>query len=77
MSDRVEIKGNELENVTGGALKWIANGKIVYPLDNPNAVYHYVSYSQCQTAIREMGALAAQDESTLIALMERGLVYKA
>lgn len=76
MAERTEIEMNDLENVTGGALQWIAQGKVVYPMNNPSAVYHYVSYSKCIAAIQQMGPLAEQNEDTLIALMDQGLVYK-
>lgn len=76
MNDRLEISMDDLESVTGGALKWVAKGKIVYPIDNPNAVYHYKSYSKCIAFIQQMGPIAEQNEDTLKALMQEGLVYQ-
>lgn len=76
MANRIELSMEEVEEVTGGALKWISKGKIVYPLDDPSAVYHYYSYKDCKAALAEMGANGVQNEDTLKALMAKGLVYK-
>lgn len=74
MADRIEINGNELDNVVGGALRW-SKGK-VYPKDNPSAVYRYSDYDACVDYIKRNWPGGAQNEDTLKMLMAAGLVRK-
>ncbi len=73
MTNRMEVNENELENIVGGALVWEKG--IVYPKDNPSAVYHWSDYEACTDYIKENWHGGAQTEETLIMLKNAGLVW--
>lgn len=74
MSDRIEVSGQDLENVVGGALVWEKG--IVYPKDNPDAVYHYSSFNDCIAYITKYWKGGAQTEETLKMLQDAKLVWQ-
>ena len=76
MEGRREIvDNNELEVVTGGALRW--RGGKVYCLDDPTHVYTFDSYEECTDYIKNYWPGGTQNEDTLIWLEKAGYVHRA
>lgn len=74
MSNRIELNEHQVEDVVGGALKWLQSG-VVYPKNNPDCKYGYTDYYKC-AAWLVANWNTIQDESCLEAMEKAGLVYK-
>lgn len=75
MAQRELINENELEDVTGGALRW--QGGKVYPKDDPTHVYTFTDYEAATDYIKNNWPGGTHNEDTLIWLEEAGLVHRA
>ena len=74
MAKRVELNQQEMEGIVGGILRWTKDG-VVCPQDDPSCKYGYTDYYDCQAWLVKNWD-GVQNEDTLIAMEEAGLVYK-
>ena len=71
---KMELKDNELDAVTGGALVW--DHDTVYPLTDPTCKYSVTSYDECREYIKNNWTGGPQNEDALKMLEAAGLVTK-
>ncbi len=74
MANRVMLNEQEVDNVVGGALKWLKSG-VVYPKNNPDVQYSYTDYYECAAWLVKNWS-GVQDEACLKAMEDQGLVHK-
>lgn len=74
MTDRIELKDQEVDAVVGGALRWTQDGTVC-PKNDPNVQYTYTDYYECQAWLVKNWD-GVQNEATLQAMEVAGLVHK-
>ena len=75
MAQLTKLNDDEMENISGGVLKWTQDGVVTVMNGDPNLQYAYTDYYECQAWLIANWH-TVQTEECLQAMEAAGLVHR-